>query len=286
MLRFDPSGAVIGAKVFGASLAQVPTPDVIAQIEDALERYGVLIFAGQDITPSQQVAFSAAFATLEKTARVSARLDGVPEIFVVGNADGKVVSFAPPPGSDELEWHADHMHLPTPARASLLYCLETPPVGGETLFACMYTAFERLSAPERAKAEGLIAQHSLSGLQSFLRRSGEKGAAEGEYESPETLTVSWPLVRTHPRTKRKSLYFGSKVTIGLEGWAPAEAAAYLSDLEAKATAPELRYAHHWSPGDAVLWDNRRVLHAGTPFDLSAFQRRMHRTTWREDKPIT
>lgn len=285
MLRFDPTDAVIGAYVTGLSLKEVPSPETIAQIEDAIEYYGVLIFTNQDITPAQQVAFSSAFAKLEETARVSARLDGSPEIFVVGNVDGKVVSFAPPLGSEELEWHADHMHLETPARASMLYCLETPPVGGETLFACMYSAFDRLSPSEQAQAERLVARHSVSGLQSFLRKNGEKGAAEGTYDRPEALTVSWPLVRTHPKSGRKSLYFGSKVTIGIEGLDPSQAAAYLSDLEAKATAPDLRYAHHWSAGDAVLWDNRRVLHAGTPFDLGLYQRRMHRTTWREDHPI-
>ena len=101
----------------------------------------------------------------------------------------------------------------------------------------------------------------------------------------EALTVRWPLVRRHPLTGRRALYFGSKVTIGIQGWADDRTQAYLSDLEARATAPDRRYRHAWQPGDAVLWDNRRVLHAGTPFDLS-HRRQMHRTTWREDQPIT
>lgn len=285
MIQFEATDAAIGATVTGCDLTHLPDADQIAEIETALERYGVLIFRDQQITPAEQIAFSGAFATLEQTSRVSARLDGHPEIFVVGNVDGQVVSFAPVDGSDELEWHADHMHLEAPARASMLYCLETPTVGGETLFACMYAAYDALSDTAKADAEGLTALHSVSGLQTFLRAKGAKGAADGEYSSPEALVVRWPLVRTHPMTGRKSLYFGSKVTIGLENWAEPDAKAYLRDLEAKATVDQFRYAHKWQPGDAVLWDNRRVLHAGTPYDMEIYSRRMHRTTWREDCSI-
>jgi alpha-ketoglutarate-dependent taurine dioxygenase len=97
--------------------------------------------------------------------------------------------------------------------------------------------------------------------------------------------MKYPLVRSHPRTGRRALYFGSKVTIGIEGWPEDRARAYLAALEAKATAPVQRYAHKWAVGDAVLWDNRRVLHAGTPFDNARYRRCMHRTTWREDQPV-
>lgn len=286
MIRFEKTEAVIGAIVQGVDLATPPAPDVVDDIEIALERFGVLIFRDQTITPAQQIAFSSAFAHLEKTARVSARLDGYPEIFVVGNVDGQIVSFAPADGSDDLEWHSDHMHLETPARASMLYCLETPPTGGETLFACMYSAFNAMSPEAQALASGLTAKHSVSGLQNFLRAKGAKGAAEGEYLSPEALVVRWPLVRSHPATGRKALYFGSKVTIGIEDWPEDEAKAFLTKLEAEATVDAFRYSHEWRPGDAVLWDNRRVLHAGTAFDMSKHKRRMHRTTWREDCPIT
>lgn len=285
MIRFEPTDGVIGAFVTGCELSQVPSASQIDAIETALEKYGVLIFRDQDISPVQQIEFSAAFATLEQTARVSARLQGYPEIFVVGNVDGQVVSFAPADGSDELEWHSDHMHLQVPARASMLYCLETPPVGGQTLFACMYSAYDALSESERAQADELIALHSVSGLQTFLRAKGARGAADGKYSSPEALVVHWPLVRHHPLSGRKALYFGSKVTIGIEGWSQQQAHDYLTQLEARATAGAFRYAHGWRPGDAVLWDNRRVLHAGTPYDMDAYARRMHRTTWREDCPV-
>lgn len=285
-MEVTPGQHVIGAEVHGHSLATPPSAAEIEMIETALERYGVLIFRDQTITPAQQVAWSRALGPLEPTARIEARLPGHPEIFVVGNTGENVVSFAPADGSDDLEWHADHIHLETTARASLLYCRETPPVGGETLFACMYSAYDALDPAARAEADGLVARHSVSGLQTFLRTKGEAGTADAAYAVSEALVVAWPLVRRHPRTGRRALYFGSKVTIGIDGWDEARARDYLAALNAHATAPPFRYAHRWAPGDAVLWDNRRVLHAGTPFDGTKYRREMHRTTFREDQPVT
>lgn len=285
MFAIEPTGAALGARVLGVDLRNVPNDDLIDKIETALERFGVLIFPDQIITPAQQVAFSASFGELEMTARVEARLEGQPEIFVVGNTGKKVVSFAPADGSDDLEWHSDHMHLETPARASMLYGIEVPPQGGHTLFACMYSAFEALTKDEQAQAEELTACHSVSGLQDFLRDKGAAGTADQPYAVDEALVVRWPLVRRHPRTGRRALYFGSKVTIGIEGWPETQARNYLETLEQKSTSDEFRYVHDWKQNDAVLWDNRRVLHAGTPFDMTRYRRRMHRTTLREDKPI-
>lgn len=284
-MRIAPTGCAIGAWVEGVNLADLPSPDTIEAIETALEAHGVLIFPDQDITPSQQVAFSRAFAELERTLRLDARHPDAPEIFVVGNTGKELVSFAPADGSDQLEWHADHMHLPVTARASLFYCLETPPEGGDTVFACMYGGFDALSPAEQAEAEGLVACHSASGLQAFLRAKGHQGAADQVYDVDQARIVRWPLVRHHPRTGRRALYFGAEVTVGIDGWAPARAQTYLKALTAKATAPALRYRHAWSVGDVVFWDNRRVLHAGTPFDAGAYRRCMHRTTFREDQPV-
>lgn len=280
-----PTDAPIGAEIKGLDLSALPTPDEIDAIETAMEHYGVLIFRGQDLEPGQQVAWSRVFAELAPITRVDAALPEHPEIFVVGNTGKRLISFAPADGSNDLEWHSDHMHMEVPARASMFHCVETPPTGGATLFACMYSAYDALSPAEKAEADGLTACHSISGLQNFLRTKGEVGTAEGTYASPETLVVKWPLVRTHPLTGRKALYFGSKVTIGIEGWEPERAHAYITDLNAKATVPAFRYGHQWAPGDTVLWDNRRVLHAGTPYDTQGSRRRMHRTTWREDRPI-
>lgn len=285
VLDIEPMNAPLGARVRGLNLARVPTEAQIAAVEEALEKYGVLVFPEQEISPAEHVAFSRSFAELEMTMRIEARLPEHPEIFVVGNTGEKLVSFAPKNPDDPVEWHADHMHLAVPARASLLHALEVPAVGADTLFSCMYRAFDALSIDGQNDARTLTMRHSVSGLKKFLRTKGQTGADQAAYESPDHFVATWPLVRHHPVTGRPSLYFGSQVTIGIEGWPEDRALAYIETLAAIASRPDHIYRHRWQAGDAVLWDNRRTVHAGTPFDVERYRRCMHRTTWREDQVI-
>lgn len=277
-----PLGVRIGAAVTGISLDRVPEGPVLEALEHLLETWGVLVFPGQDISPAQQVQFSRALGELEPSGWANARLDGQPEIFVIGNSGHQLTTFAGADAlSDEgesLDWHADHMCRADPARASLSYCLQAPPRGGDTVFACMYSAFDGLSPSDKAQAEGLIALHSVNPVE-----NADGDVTDGP--AGDARLVRWPLVRHHPRSGRKALYFGSRVTVGIEGWDDARARAYLDRLKASATRPEFQYRHVWQDGDAVLWDNRRVLHAGTPFDAAHYQREIHRITIREDRPI-
>jgi taurine dioxygenase len=283
-IAFEPVDAVIGARVTGISLTTTPDQDTIAVIEQALEKYGVLIFPEQQITPQQQVDFSAAFAPLELTELEKARLTGVEEIFVVGNVGAGLVSFAPQTEDQELEWHTDHIHRPTPARASLLYAKEVPEQGGDTLFACMYQAFDALSEAEQKAYCKIQTINSSSGLERYLAQQNlDKTNSSGSGRRHDQ--VIWPLVRAHPLTGRKALYFANQVTIGLVGENEAESLSFVAALTRHACQAAFRYRHRWSVGDAVLWDNRRVLHAGLPYDVVNSRRLMHRTTWRETESI-
>ena len=273
--RFDvtPLGVRIGAQVRGLALDDAPRGDTLNALEDLLETWGVLVFPGQQITPAQQVAFSRAFGELETAGTGEARLDGQPEIFVIANTDARP-GLAPP---EALFWHADHQCCTEPARASLLYCRQTPPVGGDTVFACMYSAYEALPPTDKAEAQRLIALHAVA---------APDATGDGTADDPAgPLILRCPLVRHHPRSGRMALWFGSQTTIGIEGWEAERAREYLARLEAHATRAAFLYRHGWKPGDAVLWDNRRVLHAGTGFDGARHLREMHRTTIRETGPI-
>lgn len=283
-----PLGVRIGAAVTGISLDHVPEGGTLETLEHLLETWGVLVFPDQDISPAQQVAFSRALGELDPSGRIGARLDGQPEIVVIGDDGRSLPSLFPPDEGERLDWHADHMCHKDPARASLSYCRQAPDAGGDTVFACTYSAFDGLRPADQAQAERLIALHSLSCLQ-----TGPDGCdtAPPDTAPPDTAPpehariVRWPLVRHHPRSGRRALYFGSQVTVGIEGWDHGSARAYLDRLAACATRPEFLYRHVWQQGDAVLWDNRRVLHAGTPCDAAHPQREIHRTTIREDRPI-
>ncbi len=280
-----PFGGALGATVTGVDMRQLPDSETVVDIETALERYGVLVFPGQIMTPAQQVAFSAALGPLEPTGNIDARLDGHPEIFVVGNTGARPVSFAPRFGSEDLEWHTDHIHRDVPARASMLYAREVPPEGGDTLYACMYSAYDALSPEDRAAYEKLIAVHSVAGLRAYLQQQSGDRPYDAGRQAPVPNAVTWPLVRRHPATGCRALYFGAKVTLGIEGWPEEKGLQFIADLTAHATQAAFVYRHVWRVGDAVLWDNRRTLHAATPFDLDCHRRLMHRTTFRETEPV-
>ena len=280
----EATDAVIGARVTGVSLAELPDDDTVECIETALQKYGVLIFPQQRITPQQQVAFSAAFAPLELTELEQARLPGVEEIFVVGNVGAGLVSFAPPTEQHELEWHSDHIHRAVPARASLLYAREVPEQGGDTLFACMYHAYDGLSDAQKSECDSLRTINSGLGLERYLARHKlDETNSSGPGRRHDQ--VIRPLVRAHPRSGRKALYFGNQVTIGLVDKDESEAQDFIEALTRHACQSAFQYRHCWSEGDAVLWDNRRVLHAGLPYDVVNSRRLLHRTTWRETEAI-
>ena len=153
MLEIEETGSVLGARIHNVSLEKVPNTRMVGYIETALERYGVLIFPNQRISPKQMIAFSASLGELELTELEAARLDGYEEIFVVGNVGKGLVSFSPESNEQELEWHSDHIHHEVAARASLLYAREVPDVGGDTLFACMYHAYDALEEEEKKHPE-------------------------------------------------------------------------------------------------------------------------------------
>ncbi len=281
---FEPCDAVIGARVVGATLNTIPETRRLAEIEAGLEKYGVLIWQDQQITPGRQVAFSATFGPPDKPSLVSARHKDHDEIFVVGNT-GKVpvtVSLATDDG--ELEWHTDHIHHKVPARASMLYALHVPPDGGDTLFACMYSAYDALNSDQQAEYDRLEVVNSVSGLQAYLSGQGYEHVKNANREGLADA-VMHPLVRAHPLTYCKALYFDNQVGIGIVGWEGEKAYRFIKSLTEIACQPAFRYRQKWRVGDVVLWDNRRVLHAGTPYDTACHRREMHRTTFRETDPI-
>ncbi|MEM7171523.1 MAG: TauD/TfdA family dioxygenase [Pseudomonadota bacterium] len=282
--NFLPCDAPIGAAVTGVDLALPPDPKALDELERALEHYGVLIFPDQDITPAQQIEFSRCFGFLEPTTVRDARLDDAPEILVVGNTGDQPVTFSPAAEGGELEWHSDHIHRPIPSRASLLYALSVPDRGGDTLFACMYSAYAALPADEQARCDGLRVINSDAGVRAWLARQELAGSDASRYDEPD-LEVVHPLVRRHPLTGRKALSFGNQVSTGIVGWERPAAARFIQKLTAHACAERFQYRHRWRKGDAVLWDNRRVLHAGTAYDLNGSPRLMHRTTIRETEAL-
>jgi len=284
VLEILPSDAVIGATLPGVDLREQLSYSALKSLEDALERYGVLVFPNQRLSPEELVAFSRYFGTLETVGYEDGGHADYPEICHVGNAHGRRITFSPSTPDGALEWHSDHIHLPTPARASLLYATKVPDHGGDTSFACMYHAYDALSPTQKTSYASLTLVHSVTGLSDYLHEHGEY-SKESLGVAPGEVHGRWPLVRHHPRTGRAALYFGSHVTIEVEGWCHPEAMQLIRELTAHSTRAAFRYQHRWHDNDAVLWDNRRVLHAAAYYDIDQEPRHMLRTTIREDHPV-
>jgi alpha-ketoglutarate-dependent taurine dioxygenase len=290
-VRFEPLDAIVGAVVHGVDVGQELTPPARVAIEEALEKYGVLIFRDQHITPDQQVRFCRTFGELDLPPRVEDRQSEHPEIFVIGNPDKKAVIFAPDTDEDEpedgeLEWHADHSQYAEPTWISMLYGVEVPPVGGDTVFACTYSSYDALDEETKRRYEDVLLLHSVRGLNDYLRDLGKSNTiSEIELELEKEPPQRWPLVRTHPLSGRKALYWGSRMSIGAVGMSEEDGKALIREVTEFATQPRFVYRHKWQPRDVVLWDNRRAAHAATSFNAAKYTRVIHRTTVKENAPV-
>ncbi|MGI9316490.1 MAG: TauD/TfdA dioxygenase family protein [bacterium] len=281
-VKFVPiAGARLGARVENFDFTNALTNEEHEMFEDAFERYGVLVVDGQSPSPENHIDFSSRFGYLETASVDEGGHQDHPELMVVGNQPGRLISFSPTDPEGDLEWHADNMHLAQTAKVSILHAIEVPEEGGDTLFACMYAAYEDLSESEQQTYERLKMRHSIAGLETYLEKTVGEATKDAIGPTHSIESVVWPLVRRHRRSGRRSLYFGSHVTIGVEGWSEDEGRSFIQDLTKRATRSEMRYRHKWTKGDVVMWDNRRVVHAGTYYDVNRSHRLMFRTTVRD-----
>ena len=285
-IQLRPIGSCIGAEVDGIDLREPLSSVQAAEIHDAMDRYAVLVFHNQPLTNEQHVAFTRALGPLENTMGNTLRTAAdhrLPPTFAdVSNLDGNNKPF----GQDDRRrlfaignrlWHSDSSFKVVPAKYSLLRALRIPSKGGNTEFAHMGAAYEALDQETKDLIEDLVCEHS----QLFSREAigfGEFTPEERERFKP----VRQRLVRTLPRTGRKSIYLSSHIGTIL-GWALPEARLLLRDLTEHATQREFVYSHKWQVDDLVIWDNRQTMHRGRAYPASE-ARDVRRTTVKGDAP--
>jgi alpha-ketoglutarate-dependent 2,4-dichlorophenoxyacetate dioxygenase len=262
------------------------SPDDVAAIHAGMDQYAVLVFHDQKIDDEQQLAFTRSLGELEHAIGTSLRAPDdyrLPTTFAdVSNLDKHNKTFA----RDDRRrlfaignrlWHSDSSFKVVPAKYSLLHARSIPSKGGNTEFASMVAAYDALDAETKAEVEELICEHS----QIFSRQQlGFTDFTDDERE--RFKPVRQRLVRTHPVTKRKSLYLSSHAG-SILGWPVPEARAFLRDLVEHATQRQFVYAHRWRVGDLVMWDNRQTMHRARPFPAHE-PRDMRRTTLVGDGP--
>lgn len=285
-LRFMPLHPLFAAEVEGVDLSQPMPRETAAEIEAAMDRYAVLVFRGQDIDDDQQVAFGLNFGPLEAetaTVDVHKRRLKHAQMNDISNLDeqGRVLAADDRRRMFNLGnrlWHSDSSFKAIPAKYSLLHARLIPPEGGDTEFADMRVAWDRLDEKTRAKLRGLVCQHSLLFSRALL------GFTEfTEAERAKFAPVPQRLVRRHEGSGRLSLYLSSHIG-GIQGWPVPEAMALIRDLTEHATQREFVYRHVWHQYDLVMWDNRCTMHRARPFEDREYPRDMRRVTIQDSRP--
>ena len=255
-----PLDATFGAMVTGIELASLDDA-TWRHLYAAWLEYALLIFPGQYLSRDEQVAFARRFGPLEFNL---AALSNV-------NADGTLIV---DPDNDILKvlkgnmgWHCDSTYMPVQAKGAVFTAEIVPNSGGATGWADMRAAYDALDDDLRAKVESLAAHHSLYYSQSKLGHQPKAGSAYSGYGFHDGPVPLRPLVKVHPETGRKSLVIGRHAH-NIPTMEPSESERFLQELVDFACRPPRIYHHQWTPGDAVVWDNRCLLHRGTPWDMS------------------
>lgn len=274
------SGAALGADIRGVDLRHVEDA-AFALIRQAWLDHKVLRFRGQELDDDALATFSRRFGELDRapiTRTGRPHQPSRPEVTVISNIveNGEAIGGL---GHGEAEWHSDMSYNEVPPDGSLLYGIEVPEGHGDTWFADMVAAHDALPAEMRQRLATLSCKHDATRNSAGVLRAGYRE----EYAPEERPGAVHPMVRTHPETGRKALFLGRRRNAHVMGLSPAESDRLLDDLWAFCTRPEFVWVQRWRKGDAVLWDNRCVLHRRDPFD-PGLRRLMHRTQIKGTRP--
>ncbi len=267
-IAVSPVTPTVGAYISGVNLAHDLTDDTADEIRRAWLEHGVVFFRDQQLTPAQFVACARRFGEIGEYPFV-AGMDGHPEIVEVIKREDETLNFGG-------LWHTDTTYLERPPVGSLLYAVTLPPIGGDTLFASTYAAYDALSSGMREFLAPLKAVSTAEKPDAAVTRIDRKRDKPKDADGVVTTAVH-PIIRTHPETGRRSLYVSPGHTTAIEGFSQAESDALLAFLFALQTRPEFTCRFRWRPGSLAFWDNRCTLHHALN-DYHGHLRVMHRIT--------
>ena len=285
-LTFRKLQPQFAAEVSPIDLARVTDRGILDEIRAAMDEFAVLVFREQPLTDDEQLAFAQRFdgALHTKTGGSVIRKDGFGSkaLTDISNLDerGEILRADDRRRMYSLAnrlWHTDASFQDPPGRYSTLSARVVPAVAADTEFADMRAAYDALDAGTRQRLEGLRVHHSIVHSRKTL---GFEFSDEEEQTLPGAVH---PLVRTNPRTRRRSLYLASHASRIID-WPIPEGRLFLRDLIEHATQPQFVYRHSWRVGDLVIWDNLATMHRGRPFDDAAHRRELRRVTTLDIEP--
>jgi len=276
----------VAAEIGDVDLSQPLSRESRIEIEEAFNRYSVLVFPDQHLTADQHLDFARHFGPLETSvhaARTDCKLR-IPAILAdVSNLDPGDSIWGKESRKRLFEmanrmWHSDSSFKRTPAKASLLYARSIPPIGGQTQYADMRAAYDTLAADMKQRLRGLVAEHAIM----YSRR--KLGFNDFSDEENQTYPpVPQTLLRRHPGSGRMGLFLASHAG-RIFGMPEDEGKALLQQLIDHATQPQFVYSHRWRVHDLVMWDNRCTMHRGRPYDDLRWPRDLQRATTSDVAP--
>ena len=269
-----PLSPALGAEIRGVDASRSLPQGIFEKILAAWHQHLVIVLRGQDLDEAAQVRFAERFGDLSPI-HTDHHSPTNKAVMYIGNRkqDGKIVGALP---LGEMQFHSDQCYKERPAMATMLYSIEIPAEGGNTLFANAYKAYEALPDEAKKKILGRKAVHVYDYDGGVLERS--------KMVAPEAgVSYAHPVVRTHPATGRPALYVNRLMTHHIEGLPTGESERLLALMFDTIERPDFIYEHRWRVGDLLLWDNRCTLHARRDFNPEE-NRWMRRVTIRGDRP--
>jgi taurine dioxygenase len=265
----------LGAEISGVDLARDLDDATIAEIRRVWLDNCVVFFRNQDLPPTRFLALAQRFGEPIEYPFLKG-LDGFPEIITVAKLEHEKINFGG-------VWHSDTSYLDIPPMATMLIAREVPPVGGDTLFANQYLAYETLSEGMKRLLDGLVALNA-SAKADVTRTREDRVRDSKNPQARKDYLAEHPAVRTHPETGRKALYVNVAHTVRFKDMSEEESAPILDFLFRHQIRPEFTCRFHWEPGSIAFWDNRCAQHNPVN-DYHGYRRLMHRITLKGDKPV-
>ncbi len=277
-IRTRPLKPGFGAEILDVDLRHADDPTMAAVI-DTFHRFGAILLRDQVMTPAALTAFMARFGEPEDHTLQEYTVEGFPKVYRLSNriVDGQAIGAH----NDGVGWHTDYSYKAEPVMATMLYAVEVPPEGSDTLIADCVAAWTALPPARQAELEDKVLHHSYQHFMSTRDYGARELSDELKAENPD---VFHPLVRTHPADGRKALWPSTGTVIEVMGMPNPEGLNLVDELVEFATQDRFVHRHKWRVGDVLMWDNRCTLHTGTLFDDTKYIREMHRLWVRGDKP--
>ena len=265
----------VGSEISGLDLSKAIAPDTMTRLRALWLERKVLFFRDQSLSPDEQVAFTRQFGEVDKYPFLKG-IESNPLVAPVLKLPDETINFGG-------VWHSDTTYLETPAGGASLYALELPPLGGDTIFCNMGTAYETLPQGIKDTIDELKAINT-SGKAAVSKTRANRLADSGDSSAPEVFTNTHPVIRTHPESGERTLYVNEAHTVRFDGWTEEDSEPLLNMLYQHARKPEFQCRFRWSSGSVVIWDNRSSHHYPVN-DYHGYRRLLHRVSLKGSRPV-